>query len=104
MSAMAPIVGDDRADDITIFLPGCCGEEYETRDKLRRLRNVAAALIARTESDTARQLGWMASDYCTAWLYAPAPVEHLKDVRRLCHRFLLCAMQAETLNDEGIGA
>jgi hypothetical protein len=102
MNAFTSIAPTAETDDITVFLPGCHGEEYEVRDKLRRLRNVAAALIARTESDTARQLGWMASDYCTAWLYAPASLEHLRDVRRLCHRFLLCAMQVEFIDDEGV--
>lgn len=95
-----PVSGED-VDPIRVFLPGCDGEEYDLRDKLRRLRNVAAALIARTQSDTARQLGWMASDYCTTWLYAPAPLDSLRNVRRLCHRFLLCAMQVEFIDDEG---
>jgi hypothetical protein len=59
-------------DDIEIFLPGCEGEEFDARAKLRSYRNAAQAMIANTGSDTARQLAWLVVEYATPNLYAPA--------------------------------
>ncbi len=91
------------ADDICTFLPGIGEEEYERRAKLRSLRNAAAAMIAATESDTARGLAWIASDYITTAIYAPASPEALDDLAKFATRLMLTAMQAEKIDLFGAG-
>lgn len=88
------------ADDIITFLPGIGQDEYDLRAKLRSMRNCAAAMIAKTESDTARALAWTCSEYATAYVYAGADQETLSEVGRFCNRLMLTAMQAEAI-DEG---
>ena len=46
------------ADDIRIFLPGIGDVEHSLRANLRTFRNCASAMIARTDSDTARGIAW----------------------------------------------
>ncbi|MGZ3172134.1 MAG: hypothetical protein ACXWJC_03490 [Croceibacterium sp.] len=104
MSAMSPIGATEPADDIRIFLPNIGDEEYAARAKLRSVRNAAGAMIARTESDTARALAWTASNYCHRWLYASADLATLREIGRFGTRLMLCSMQAEHLADEGIEA
>lgn len=85
-------------DDIRTFLPGICEDEYRLRAKLRSMRNCAAAMIVKTESNTARALAWLCSDYSTAHVYAGVSNDRLIEVHRLCHRLMVTAMQAEALD------
>ena len=86
------------ADDIRTFLPGISETEYELRAKLRTMRNCASALIAKTDSDTARALAWTCSEYATAYVYAGADHDTLSEVGRFCNRLMLTAMQAENID------
>ena len=90
-------------DDICTFMPTICAEEYARRAKLRSLRNVAAAMISETESSTARQLAWLASDYITQSIYAPAAAEALDDLIKLCDRLMRTAMHAQRVDLFGAG-
>lgn len=86
------------ADDIRTFIPGIDEAEYELRAKLRTMRNCASALIAKTDSDTARALAWTCSEFATAYVYAGADNDTLSEVGRFCHRLMLTAMQAENID------
>ena len=90
-----------KADDILTFLPGIDEAEYQVRAKLRTMRNCAAAMIAKTDSDTARALAWTCSQYATAYVYAGADHDTLSEIGRFCNRLMLTAMQAETIDDGG---
>jgi hypothetical protein len=90
-------------DDIEIILPGCEGEEYDARAKLRSYRNAAQAMIANTGSDTARQLAWLVVEYATPNLYAPAPLGWLTELNRFAHRLMLTAIQVEDIDNIGSG-
>ena len=98
MSALRP---PPKADDILTFLPGIGDAEYELRSKIRSMRNVAGAMIAKTECGTARQLAWIASDYASELVSSPAEHGLLADVGKLCQRLMITAMHAERL-DAGI--
>ena len=87
-------------DDIVTFLPGIDLDEYERRSKLRSLRNMAGAMIAQTESPTARQLAWICSEYTTEMVYSPAGASLLDDVAKFCNRLMITAMHAERLDTE----
>jgi|JI6StandDraft_1071083.scaffolds.fasta_scaffold02959_6 hypothetical protein len=89
------------SDDIRTFLPGIGEAEYDLRAKLRTMRNCASALIANTDSDTARALAWTCSGYATAYVYAGADTETLSEIARFCNRLILTAMQAEQIDDGG---
>ena len=97
MNAITAIV----ADDITTFLPGCHGEELELRRKLRSHRNIASAMIARTESPTARQLSWLVVEYATELMFLPCDLSLLADVGKFCTRLMVTAMHAERLETVG---
>ena len=86
------------ADDIRTFLPGIGAAEYELRAKLRSMRNCASALIAKTDSDSARALAWTCSEYATAYLYSGCDDGTLEEVGRFCNRLMLTAMQVETID------
>ena len=101
MNAMTLIVAAEPLDDIRCFLPGIDAEEYARRAKLRSLRNTAAAMIARTECATARQLAWIASDYATELVYSPADPVVLDDVAKFCTRLMISAMHVERLETVG---
>ena len=88
-------------DDIATFLPGIDPDEYERRSKLRSLRNMAGAMIAQTDSPTARQLAWICSDYTTEFVYSHADEALLDDVAKLCNRLMITALHAERLEAEG---
>ena len=87
------------ADDIRTFIPGVSEAEFELRAKLRTMRNCASALIAKTDSETARALAWTCSEYATAYVYAGADNDTLSEIGRFCHRLMLTAMQAENIDD-----
>jgi len=95
---MNAVTSIEPADDLATLLPGCAGEERELREKLRAQRNAMSALVATTESDTARQLAWLVVEYVTANLYAPVDLDSLRELRRFCHRLGLVAMQAEDID------
>lgn len=84
-------------DDIRCFLPGIGEEEYARRDKLRRYRNVATALLSRTESPTARIYAWPVNDFISELLFSPASPALLVDVAKFCNRALITALHAERL-------
>lgn len=89
------------SDDIRVFLPGISAVEYDLRAKLRTMRSCAGAMIAKTDSDTARALAWTCSEYATGYIYAGVDQETLSEVGRLCNRLMLTAIQAEAI-DYGI--
>ncbi|WP_394730608.1 hypothetical protein [Altererythrobacter sp. GH1-8] len=88
-------------DDIRTFLPGIGEEEYAIRAKMRSYRNAASGMIRATQSDTARQLAWIASDYITLWIYSPAIEVELEDLNTFFRRLLVTAIQAERIDMEG---
>ncbi len=88
----------DGADDVLTFLTGISSAEYDLRAKLRTMRNCSAALIAKTDSDTARALAWLCSDYSTEYVYAGVDHATLAEVTRFCHRLLVTAMHAEAID------
>jgi hypothetical protein len=88
-------------DDIRTFMPSIGVAEYDLRAKLRSLRNVASALIGKTESPTARQLAWIASDWTNEIIFAPADLTLLAEVGKFCGRLMVTAMHAERLETEG---
>ena len=90
-----------KPDDIQTFLPGICEEEYQLRSKVGSMRNCAAAMIAKTESDTARALAWICSDYAISHVYAGATHAELTEIIRFCNRLLVTAMQAEAIDEGG---
>jgi hypothetical protein len=87
-----------KPDEIYTFLGAISDEEYERRAKLRTYRNAASAMIANTESDTARALAWFTTEYATGALYAPGAADALDDLNKLCRRLMLTAMQAEQID------
>ena len=89
------------ADAIYTFMPGIDEAEHKLRAKLQTMRNCAAAMIAKTESDTARALAWLCSDYATAHVYAGGTHAELTEIARLCNQLLITAMHAEAV-DEGM--
>ena len=89
------------ADDLHTFLPGIGEEEYQLRAKIRTFKNCAAALIAKTDSDTARGLAWTCSHYATAHIYAGTDNGTLIEIARFCNRLMLTAMQAEEIDGGG---
>lgn len=89
------------ADAIRTFMPDIDEAEYELRAKLQTLRNCAAAMIAKTESDTARAMAWFCSDYATSHIYAGVTHAELNEITRFCNRLLVTAMNAEAI-DEGM--
>lgn len=91
----------EKSDDILTFLPGISAAEYALRAKLRSMRNCAAALIVKTDSDTARALAWTCSDYATAYVYSGANNDTLTEVGRFCNRLIVTAMQVELIDDGG---
>ena len=91
----------DKSDDILTFLPGISADEYDLRAKLRTMRNCSSALIANTDSDTARALAWTCSYYATAYVYSGANNDTLTEVGRFCNRLIVTAMQAELIDDGG---
>lgn len=90
-----------KLDDIRTFLPGIDEAEYNLRAKLRTFRNTAASLIASTESDSARQLAWITSDYATGTIYAGVPTATLESIVKLCHRLMVTALQVEEIDRKG---
>ena len=88
---MTAIIRDLKADDILTFLPGISDEEYARRDKLRSLRNTAAAIIAQSGSVDARTFAWVCSDRVTDFIYTPAPLALLDEVVKLCTRTIVVA-------------
>lgn len=91
------------ADAIRTFMPGIDEAEYKLRAKLQTMRNCAAAMIAKTQSDTARALAWICSDYATSHVYAGSSHLELQETISFCNRLLVTAMQVEAI-DEGARA
>lgn len=89
-------------DDIRLFLPGIGEDEYGLRAKLRAYRNAASAMIASTECAASRNLAWLATEYITVLIYAPAEADELAELGKFAKRLMLTAMQAEELRDRGI--
>lgn len=94
MNAPSPLA----ADDILTLMGPIPDDEYERRSKLRSYRNAASAMIAKTESGTARALAWTAIEWISPWLYAPAPLDFLDKLETLVSRLLRTAITAEDLD------
>lgn len=72
--------------------------EHERRAKLMAYRNAASAMIAQTESGTARALAFMACDWIAPFLFDRAvPVEFLDRLTVLVSRLLKTAISAEEI-------
>ena len=84
-------------DEIRTFLGDIPQAEHDRRAKLRSYRNAASAMIAKTESDTARLLAWQIVEWATPNLYTPAPLEWLDLLIQLSKRLMLTAYQAEEM-------
>lgn len=82
---------------VEVFMGPLPDEERELREKLRSYREAASAMIATTQSDTARILAWQAIEWLSPWLYAPAPMPWLEKLSRLVSRLLRTAITAEDL-------
>jgi hypothetical protein len=80
---------------VEVFMGPLPDDEREVREKLRSYREAATAMIAKTQSDTARILAWQAIEWISPNLYAPAPVEFLEQLRQLVSRLLRTAITAE---------
>lgn len=88
-------------DEIPVFLGKIPLEEYERRAKLRSHRNAASALVAYTQSDTARALAWIVIDWASPWLYQPGlSLEWLDQLNKLSNRLMLTAIQAQSMEDQ----
>jgi hypothetical protein len=87
-----------RLDCIRTFMGPIPDEEYARRAKLRSYRNAATAMIAETQSETARILAWQAIEWISPNLYAPAPIEWLDKLIILVGRLLKTAITAEDLD------
>ena len=92
---IAPV--NKEPDEIRTFMGDIPQAEYDRRVKLRSYRNAASAMIAKTESDTARFLAWQIVEWATPNLYAPAPLEWLDKLNLLARRLILTAYQAEEM-------
>jgi hypothetical protein len=82
-------------DPIGLFLPGCSGEERKLRERLLKAREFGSVRLLRLQSGTARTLTWLALDTVTTHLYAPVPIEDLRDAVHQCLRLTMCANFAE---------
>lgn len=89
------------SDAISIFLPGIKPSEYKLRASLQSKRNIAAAMIAKTQSASARSLAWFCHDYAGAFLFAGASNAELANIDKFCQRLMLCAMQIEAIDADG---
>lgn len=86
-------------DPLRTILGELPADEYERRAKLMAYRNAASGMIAQTQSDTARALAWMASDWISPFLFdRAAPVEFLDRVTVLVARLLKTAISAEEID------
>lgn len=89
-----------KLDEISTFLGTIPAEEYERRALLRKHRNAASAMVASTQSDTARALAWTVIEWASPYLYQPGlPLDWLDRLNLLSKRLMLTAMQAEEMDD-----
>jgi NAD-dependent DNA ligase len=87
-----------KLDTLATFLGPIPDEERERRAKLMAYRNAAAGMIAQTQSDTARWLAFVASDWINPFLFDRAiPVEFLDRLTMLVSRLLKTAITAEEI-------
>ena len=98
---MNAIASAPRLDDIRCFLPGINDAEYEIRSKLRSIRNAATGMIGITGCPTARQLAWIANDWITDTIYAPADRAWLADVQKFGNRAMILSLQAQRMEMGG---
>lgn len=82
---------------VEALLPGCEGEELKVRERLLKGRNLATARMPALQSANARALSWMVVETATAWAFAPATIDDLRDVANFCVRLFMCADFAERM-------
>src|SRR5688572_7745578 len=68
------------ANQIRLHRPGDSEATIAVRCRLRKAQTFASVRAVRTQSDTARALRWMIAHEATAWTFAPADDETLKDI------------------------
>lgn len=78
------------SDRVSVFMPWLGNEERDMRIRLDRCQSLGARRATTTNSDTARMLFWTASQAASAWVFAPASLGDLTDVRNACLK-LFCA-------------
>ena len=88
-----------KPDEIYTFLGTIPDDEYERRAKLRSYRNAASAMLAPTQSNTARHLAWEVIEWVSPNLYSPCPLEWLDKLNQLAKRLMLTAIQAQEMDD-----
>lgn len=101
MTIHRPIVPATEIDEFLILMGDLPAEELAKRVKLRARRNVAAMMLADTQSATARQLCWIVVEYVTPNLYSPASLEWLDELILFTRRLLIIANQAHLKLDGG---
>lgn len=88
-----------KLDTIRTFLGPVPDDEHERRAKLLAYRNAAMGMVAQTESDTARWLAFVASDWISPFLFDRAiPAEFLDRLTVLVSRLLKTAITAQELD------
>lgn len=85
------------ADPMTTFLPGCEGEERALREKIRLQRDIACSRVATLQSEAARVINWLVVDLANAWVFSPATLDQLRDVRAQGLRLLIATNAAERI-------
>lgn len=88
-----------KIDPLRTILGELPAEEHERRSKLMAYRNAASAMIAQTQSDTARSLAFLACDWIAPFLFDRAvPVAFLDRLTVLVSRLLKTAITAEEID------
>lgn len=88
-----------KIDPLRTILGDIPSDEHERRAKLMAYRNASQGMIAQTQSDSARALAWMASDWIAPFLFDRAvPVEFLDRITVLVSRLLKTAISAEEID------
>ena len=86
-------------DPLRTILGELPADERDRRAKLMAYRNAASAMIAQTQSDTARWLAFVACDWINPFLFDRAvPVEFLDRLTVLVSRLLKTAISAEEID------
>jgi hypothetical protein len=97
--ALVPLNAAPVIDPLRTILGPIPDDEHERRSKLMAYRNAASAMIAQTESGTARALAFAACDWIAPFLFDRAvPVAFLDRLTVLVSRLLKTAITAEEID------
>jgi hypothetical protein len=69
-------------DPIKHFCPGAGEEERAHRIALHRARDIAQARALRSKHWQARNLYWEAAELSAKWVFRPASIDDLQEIRR----------------------